>query len=413
MLALVAPREPFVQSQARISARMQLNFSAEQNLPSSMMIQKQDDSYSVLIPGLPEDLAKICLALVPRSHFAVMSSVSKSWMAFIGSREFIAVRKETGKLEEWIYVLTAGSGGQGSRWEVLGSLDQKKRILPPMPGPRKAGFGVVVLDGKLFVMAGYAADHGKEFVSDEVYLYDACLNRSATATFLTKGYCYSPVHQVPIRIFLKSRWTALAKMNVARRDFACAEVNGVIYAAGGFGHGGDSLSSVEAYNPQQNKWILIQSLRRPRWGCFACRLNDKLYIMGGRSSFIIGNSRSVDVYDPHHNAWEEIKRGCVMVTSHAILEKRLFCIEWKNQRSLATFNPADNSWQRIPVPLTGSSSTRFCLGVLGMKVLLFSLEEEPGYQTLMYDPAAPTGCEWQTSQLKPSGSCICCVTIEV
>ncbi|RLM73226.1 F-box/kelch-repeat protein [Panicum miliaceum] len=46
-------------------------------------------------------------------------------------------------------------------------------------------------------MAGYAADHGKEFVSDEAYRYDACLNR----------------------------WTALAKMNVARRDFACAEVN--------------------------------------------------------------------------------------------------------------------------------------------------------------------------------------------
>ncbi|PUZ46782.1 hypothetical protein GQ55_7G109900 [Panicum hallii var. hallii] len=385
MLALVAPREHFVQSQACISARMQLKFSAEQNLPSSMMIQKQDDSYSVLIPGLPEDLAKICLALVPRSHFAVMSSVSKSWMSFIGSREFIAVRKEIGKIEEWIYVLTAGTGGQGSRWEVLGSLDQKKRILPPMPGPNKAGFGVVVLDGKLFVMAGYAADHGKEFVSDEVYRYDAFLNR----------------------------WTALAKMNVARRDFACAEVNGVIYAAGGFGPDGDSLCSVEAYNPQQNKWILIQSLRRPRWGCFACGLNDKLYIMGGRSSFTIGNSRSVDVYDPDRQAWEEIKRGCVMVTSHAILEKRLFCIEWKNQRSLATFNPADNSWQRIPVPLTGSSSTRFCLGVLGMKVLLFSLEEEPGYQTLMYDPAAPTGCKWQTSQLKPSGSCICCVTIEV
>ncbi|PAN37744.1 hypothetical protein PAHAL_7G118500 [Panicum hallii] len=385
MLALVAPREHFVQSQACISARMQLKFSAEQNLPSSMMIQKQDDSYSVLIPGLPEDLAKICLALVPRSHFAVMSSVSKSWMSFIGSREFIAVRKEIGKIEEWIYVLTAGTGGQGSRWEVLGSLDQKKRILPPMPGPNKAGFGVVVLDGKLFVMAGYAADHGKEFVSDEVYRYDAFLNR----------------------------WTALAKMNVARRDFACAEVNGVIYSAGGFGPDGDSLCSVEAYNPQQNKWILIQSLRRPRWGCFACGLNDKLYIMGGRSSFTIGNSRSVDVYDPDRQAWEEIKRGCVMVTSHAILEKRLFCIEWKNQRSLATFNPADNSWQRIPVPLTGSSSTRFCLGVLGMKVLLFSLEEEPGYQTLMYDPAAPTGCEWQTSQLKPSGSCICCVTIEV
>ncbi|CAN6248290.1 unnamed protein product [Urochloa humidicola] len=229
--------------------------------------------------AFPADPQQICLALVPRCCFPVMGSVSKRWMAFIGSKEFIAVRKEVGKIEEWIYVHTAGADGQGSRWEVLGSLGQKKKILPPMPGPNKAGFGVVVLDGKLLVMAGYAADHGKEFVSDEAYLYDACLNR----------------------------WTALAKMNVARRDFACAEVNGVIYAAGGFGPDGENMSSVESYNPQQNKWILIQSLRRPRWGCFACGFNDKLYVMGGRSSFTIGNSRSVDVYDPDHCSWEEIK----------------------------------------------------------------------------------------------------------
>ncbi|KAJ1270580.1 hypothetical protein BS78_06G063200 [Paspalum vaginatum] len=385
MVALVGAREISVQSQACLGARMEMMFPDEQKVPSRTMIQKKTDSYSTMIPGLPEDLAKTCLALVPQSYFPVMGAVSKRWMAFIGSREFIAVRKEVGKLEEWIYVLTAETGGKGHCWEVFGSLGQKKRKPPPIPGPSKAGFGLVVLDGKLFVMAGYAADHGKEFVSDEVYHYDACLNR----------------------------WTALAKMNVARRDFACAEVNGVIYVAGGIGHAGDSLSSVEAYYPQQNRWTLIKSLCRPRWGCFACGFNGKLYIMGGRSSFTIGNSRSVDVYGPDRDTWEEIKRGCVMVTSRAVLDKKLFCIEWKNQRSLAKFDPVDNSWQRIPVPLSGSFSTKFCLGVLGMKVLLFSLEEEPGYQTLMYDPAAPTGCEWQTSKLKPSGSCICSVTIEV
>ena len=86
----------------------------------------------------------------------------KRWMAFIGSREFIAVRKEVGKLEEWIYVLTAEAGRKGSCWAVLGRPDQKKRRLPPMPGPNKAGFGVVILDGKLFVMAGYATDHRKK-----------------------------------------------------------------------------------------------------------------------------------------------------------------------------------------------------------------------------------------------------------
>jgi N-acetylneuraminic acid mutarotase len=57
-------------------------------------------------------------------------------------------------------------------------------------------------------------------------------------------------------ILSSSRWTALSKMNVARCDFACAEVDGVIYVAGGFGPSGDSLSSVEVYDPEQNKWML-------------------------------------------------------------------------------------------------------------------------------------------------------------
>lgn len=384
MLAFVGSQEQFSQSQTCLRARMLFKPPTRPKLYSGLMPQEERDSYCDLIPGLPEDLAKICLALVPRSHFPVMGAVSKRWMSFLESKELIAVRKEVGKLEEWVYVLTPEAGTKGSHWEILECSGQTQSPLPRMPGLTKAGFGVVVIGGKLFVIAGYAADHGKEYVSDEVYQYDSCLNR----------------------------WTLLAKMNVARCDFACAEVNGVIYVAGGFGPNGDNLSSVEVYDPEQNRWTLIESLRRPRWGCFGCSFEGKLFVMGGRSSFTIGNSRFVDVYNPINHAWGEVKNGCVMVTAHAVLGEKLFCIEWKNQRSLAIFNPADNSWQKIPVPLTGSSRTRFSLGIHDDKLLLFPLEEEPGYQTLMYDPAAPTGSEWCTSKLKPSGSCLCSVTIK-
>lgn len=201
-------------------------------------------------------------------------------------------------------------------------------------------------------------------------------------------------------------------MNVARYDFACAEVDGLIYAVGGYGSDGDSLSSAEVYDPDNNEWTLIESLRRPRWGCFACSFEGKLYVMGGRSSFTIGNSRFVDVYNPECDSWYEMKNGCVMVTAHALLGKKLFCMEWKNQRKLAIFNPVDNSWQKIPVPLTGSSTIEFRFGILDGKLLLFALEEEPGYRTLLYDPDAPVGSEWQTSSLKPSGLCLCSVTIK-
>ena len=384
MVTIVGTREQFVQPQTFLRATMQLKSPTRPKLSFCFTPQGDCDQYCALIPGLPEDLAKICLALVPRTHFPVMGGVSKRWMSFLESKELIAVRKEVQKLDECVYVLTADAQAKGSHWEVLGCQGQKNTPLPPMPGPTKAGFGVVVLDGKLIVIAGYAADHGKECVSDEVYQYDCFLNR----------------------------WTALSKMNVARCDFACAEVNGVIYVAGGFGPSGDSLSSVEVYDPEQNKWTLIGGLRRPRWGCFGCSFEGKMYVMGGRSSFTIGNSRYIDVYDTNSHAWGEFRNGCVMVTAHAVLGEKLFCIEWKNQRSLAIFDPADNSWKKVPVPLTGSSSTRFSLGTHDGKLLLLSLEEEPGYQTLMYDPAAPTGSEWCTSKLRPSGRCLCSVTIK-
>ncbi|XP_008806043.2 F-box/kelch-repeat protein At1g67480-like [Phoenix dactylifera] len=374
----------FAESEMYLSTTMQNNFATHLKVSSRLTIQAPQDRYCPLLPGLPDDVAKYCLALVPRCYFPVMGAVCKRWMSFIQSKEFTTVRKEAGKLEEWLYILTGDAEGKGSHWEVLGCLGEKHQLLPPMPGPVKAGFGVVVLGGKLFVIAGYSVDAGTGRVSDDVYQYDSRLNR----------------------------WSMLAKMNVARYDFGCAEVNGAIYAVGGYGSDGESLSSAEVYDPDKNKWTLIESLRRPRWGCFACGFEGKLYVMGGRSSFTIGNSRFVDVYNPEQHSWCEMKNGCVMVTSHAVLGKKLFCMEWKNQRKLAIFNPVDSSWQKVPVPLTGSSAIGFRFGILDGKLLLFSLEEEPGYQTLLYDPNAPVGSEWQTSSLKPSGLCLCSVTIK-
>lgn len=209
------------------------------------------------------------------------------------------------------------------------------------------------------------------------------------------------------------RWSMLAKMKVARHDFACTEVNGMIYAVGGYGSDGESLSIAEVYDPNMNEWTLIENLRRPRYGCFACSFGGKLYVMGGRSSFTIGHSRFVDVYNPEGHSWCEMKNGgCVMVIAHAVLGKQLFCMEWKNQRMLAIFDAVNNSWRKIPVPLTGSSTIGFQFGILDGKLLLFSLEEDPGYQTLLYDPAAPAGSEWHTSSLKLSGPCLCTATIK-
>ncbi|KAG9446169.1 hypothetical protein H6P81_012297 [Aristolochia fimbriata] len=384
MPALELVKEYLIESEMCFLNKNQLGMLSRSKLSAHTVYQSSPDAYCPILPGLPDDVAKYCIALVPRSYLPVMGAVSKRWRSFIQSKEFIAVRKEAGRLEEWLYVLTGDAEGKGSHWEILDNLVGSHLLIPPMPGPSKAAFGVVVLDGMLLVMGGYIAEVGTGCVSANVYQYDSRLNR----------------------------WAELAKMNVARYEFACAEVDGLVYAVGGFGSDGESLSSAEVYDPDKNEWSLIESLRRPRWGCFACGLEGKLYVMGGRSSFTIGNSKFVDVYNSKHHTWCEVKNGCVMVTSHAVLDKKLFCMEWKNQRKLAIFNPVDNSWKLVPVPVAGSSRVGFRFGILNGKLLLFSLEEEPWYQTLLYDPEASPGSEWQTSALKPSGLCLCSVTIK-
>ncbi|MBA0563250.1 hypothetical protein Golob_008241 [Gossypium lobatum] len=339
-----------------------------------------------LLPGLPDDVAKYCLALVPRSSFPSMGGVCKRWRSFIESKEFLRERTMAGMVEEWLYVLTTESEGKESRWEVLDCLGHKRQVLQLMPGPTKVGFGVTIVNGKLLAIAGYSVIDGIASASPDVYQYDSCLNR----------------------------WSRLADLNVARADFACAEVNGKVYVVGGYGVEGESLSTVELYDPDTDKWTLIESLRRPRWGCFACGLNGKLYVWCGRSSLTIGNSRFVDVYNPENRNWCEMKNGgCVMVTTHAVVEKKLFCMEWKNPRKLAIFDPNDGSWKRVWVPLTGSTSVGFRFGILDGKLLLFTVEGAHDYQTLSYDPNARPGSEWQTSNIKPSGLCLCSVTIKV
>ncbi|KAL1216441.1 F-box/kelch-repeat protein [Cardamine amara subsp. amara] len=374
--------QAFVSGKKRIVNHNMCFSKGNLDLGSRLSENFRDDP---LLPGLPDDVAKLCLALVPRASFPSMGSVCKKWRYVVQSKEFITVRRLAGMLEEWLYVLTMNAGGKESHWEVMNCLGQKLSSLPPMPGPAKTGFKVVVVDGKLLVIAGCSMINGSHVASADVYQYDTCLNS----------------------------WSRLADLEVARYDFACTEVNGLVYVVGGHGVDGESLSSAEVYDPETGTWTFIESLRRPRWGCFASGFNGKLYVMGGRSNFTIGNSKLLDVYNPQCGSWHGSKNGLTMVTAHVEVGKKLFCIDWKNQRKMSVFNAEEETWEVVALPLSGSSRAGFQFGKLSGKLLLFSSQEETGHGTLLYDPEAAPGAQWKTSEIKLSGSCVCSVTITV
>lgn len=176
--------QAFVSGKKRVVANHGMCFSKGNLDLGGSRLLSEDFRDDPLIPGLSDDVAKLCLALVPRASFPSMGRVCKKWRFVVQSKEFITVRRLAGMLEEWLYVLTMSGGGKESHWEVMDCLGHKLSSLPPMPGPAKTGFKVVVVGGKLLVIAGCSMINGSHVASSDVYQFDTCLNRFVSFAML-------------------------------------------------------------------------------------------------------------------------------------------------------------------------------------------------------------------------------------
>ncbi|KAG5010076.1 hypothetical protein JHK87_018591 [Glycine soja] len=81
---------------------------------------------------------------------------------------------------------------------------------------------------------------------------------------------------------------------------AAVELNGAIYATGGF-DGNDYLRSAERFDPRDHSWTKIPNMNVKR-GCHSLVvLNEKLYALGGFD----GDKMvpSIEVFDPRLGAW--------------------------------------------------------------------------------------------------------------
>ncbi len=103
----------------------------------------------------------------------------------------------------------------------------------------------------------------------------------------------------------KNQWTMVAPMTTCRAWPQCAVINGEIYVAGGLGLTDmDILTTVEVYNPQENKWRHGTDIP-PRLLGFSCvAFDEKLLVIGG-STDIDGDTQyfvsSCMKYDPVTN----------------------------------------------------------------------------------------------------------------
>lgn len=98
-----------------------------------------------------------------------------------------------------------------------------------------------------------------------------------------------------------NRWTVCAPLSRPRYNFACTVCNNKIYVAGGQYElaSARSTSSVEVYDPTDDKWTQLPDMRRLRYKCVGVTWQGKVHVVGGFVDRQIGyvDRCSAEVYD--------------------------------------------------------------------------------------------------------------------
>lgn len=98
-------------------------------------------------------------------------------------------------------------------------------------------------------------------------------------------------------------WQLAAPMSMLRSRLGVAVLRGKLYAFGGY-NGKDRLASVEVYDAVREQWATISSMQCKRSALGATSLGDLIYVCGGYDG--VTSLNSVERYNPQTNLWNSL-----------------------------------------------------------------------------------------------------------
>ncbi|XP_024521162.1 F-box/kelch-repeat protein At1g67480 [Selaginella moellendorffii] len=242
-----------------------------------------------LISGLPNDVARHCLAKVPRIYHRSMRSVSRTWKKTLESEDFFAVRRKSGIADAWLVVILMENGHNSY---CIYNLASKSLLLKaPLPDPPlPTGLEIGDVGG-----GGFATFKTAAVGALLVVLESRTSSRRSSVENHT-------------RIFdsIKNKWRAGSPPTVARSQFAMATVNGTVYVAGGCDHDGDFVPATESYDVATDTWTQRSTMPYNNLDRVDCKVvfQGKLYVR------VFSSTRcEVLVYDPGSDSWHRDSSG--------------------------------------------------------------------------------------------------------
>jgi N-acetylneuraminic acid mutarotase len=192
----------------------------------------------------------------------------------------------------------------------------------------RGGFGVAVVDGKIYAIGGLTGDDLPVSITEE----------------------YNPQ---------TNQWTSKTPMPTPRSGFAITVYQNKIYVIGGsVGYG--YIGNNEVYDPLSNTWETKTSMPTPRADLCANVVNDKIYLIGGKkysSTTPFFNETNInEVYDLTNDSWSTKTPVPTAVQGYAsaVFNSKIYVMggsleTLSLEKTLLTgatqvFDPQNNSW---------------------------------------------------------------------
>ncbi|CAN1156233.1 F-box/kelch-repeat protein At1g16250 [Linum perenne] len=224
-----------------------------------------EDEHQPIIPGLPDDLALLCLAKLSHGYHGKLESVSKRWKQFICSWDYANYKSKQGWSGNWLFVLTEQSQRQ---WVAYDPEADRWHPLPKISGEfsewQHFGFSCVCVHNRLLVIGGTYAQ-------------------------LDLSSCQKPLVTNQVLQFdpFKNQWSTVARMRTPRSQFACSVVSGKVYVAGGRNLSCTrGLSLAEVYDPLTDKWEELPGMPIPQVDCLGLSFRGKFHVLSDQGNAI-------------------------------------------------------------------------------------------------------------------------------
>ena len=257
-----------------------------------------------------------------------------------------------------------------------------------MPTAR-GGFGVAVVNGKIYAIGGYNLDSG----------------------YLSTNEEYDPATDT---------WTTKEPMPTPRTDLAIAVYQNKIYVIGGHRlvpSGYEVFGTNEVYDPLTDTWETKTSMPTNRSMLRANVVDGKIYLIGGGYPTYLGIGRrdTNEVYDPLTDSWttKTPMPTAEFLYASAVVDNKIYVMSYNNLTQI--YDPETDTWvfgKPMPTAVSNAAAGATTGVVAPKRIYVIGGGTRFSLSTGLVQVYNPEGDVWDTGTSMPtprSGLCIAVV----